>query len=129
DQAGRIRLKKRILEMRKAIIVLALMPMLQGCSSSSRATSDALTGRWEGSAEIAGAKTRAVVDFTADANGALHATISVPDERLLGKPLINVRYEAPQVHFELQATERRIIFDGSRSGEVISGSVRGGDIS
>jgi pimeloyl-ACP methyl ester carboxylesterase len=105
------------------------MLMLQGCPSSSPATSGALTGRWEGSAEIAGTKTTAEVDFTMDANGTLSATISVPDERLLGKPLINVRYDAPHVHFELQATERRIVFDGSRSGGVISGSVRGGDIS
>src|SRR6266849_2832031 len=115
--------------MRNPIIVLALMLILQGCSSSSRATSEALAGRWEGSAEIAGTKTKAVVDFTADANGNLHATISVPDEGLLGKPLINVRYEAPHIHFHLQATERKIIFDGSRNGEVISGSVRGGDVS
>jgi len=68
-------------------------------------------------------------DFTPDANGPVNATMSVPDERLLSKHLVNVRYEPPQVHFELQATERKIIFDGSRSGEVISGTLRGGEIS
>jgi dipeptidyl aminopeptidase/acylaminoacyl peptidase len=80
-------------------------------------------------AQISGTKTKAIVDFTPDANGALKATISVPDERLLGKTLTNVRYEPPHLHFELQASERTIIFDGSFRGGVIDGTVSGGDIS
>ncbi len=115
--------------MLKAIILFTEICLLCGCSASSRTTPAALTGRWEGVAQLSDTKTKAIVDFTPDANGSLNATISVPDERLLGKPLINVHYEPPRVHFELQATERRIIFDGSRSGEVISGTIRGGEFS
>ena len=55
----------------------------------------------------------------------MRAVISVPDERLLGKPLINVRYEVPKVHFELQTSERTIIFNGSRNGDEISATIRG----
>jgi len=115
--------------MYKPLIQLTLVLLLQGCSASSHTTPEALEGRWEGVAEIPGKKTSAIVDFTQNANGSLSATISVPDERLLGKLLINVRYEAPKVHFELQTSERKIIFDGSRHGEDISGIVGGGEFS
>jgi uncharacterized protein len=112
--------------MYKPIILFALISLLQGCSAASHPTQLTLTGRWEGVAEISGTKTKAIVDFTQDANGSVKATISVPDERLLGKPLINVRYEPPQVHFELQAAERKITFDGSLGDGVISGTISGG---
>ena len=115
--------------MYRAIFLLTLVLLLEGCSASPHTAQQTLAGRWEGVAEVAGTKTKAIVDFTQDPGQSLRAVISIPDERLLSKPLINVRYEAPHVHFELQASERRIIFDGSRLGEVISGSVRGGDIS
>ena len=115
--------------MPKLISLLGLILLLHGCSAVSRTAQKTLTGRWEGVVEISGTKAKAIVDFTPAANGSLNATISVPDERLLGKPLINVRYDPPQVHFELQATERKITFDGSRSDEVISGTIRGGDYS
>src|SRR5437660_4045692 len=115
--------------MLKAIILSAQILLLCGCSASSRAVQEQITGRWEVSAEILSKKTKAIVYFNQNANGSLSATISVPDERLLGKPLNNVRYEPPKVHFELQATERRIIFDGSRNGDVISGMVVGGESS
>src|SRR3989440_6275664 len=111
------------------IIVITLVLLLQGCSASSRKTPDAVTGRWEGVAEIPDKKTKAIVDFNQNANGSLSATISVPEERLLSKPLINVRYEPPKVHFELQTSERKIIFDGSRNDDVISGTVSGGEFS
>src|SRR5712691_6014251 len=115
--------------MSKPIILLTSVLLLLGCSASSRKTPEFLAGRWEGIAEIPGKKTQAIVDFNQSANGSLSATISVPDERLLSKPLINVRYETPKVHFELQTSERIIIFDGSRNGEVISGTVGGGEFS
>src|SRR6266446_3923879 len=111
------------------IILLTLVLLLQGCSASSLQTPEALTGRWEGIAEVPGKNTKAIVDFKQNANGSLSATISVPDERLLNKPLINVRYGFFKIHFELQTSERIINFDGSRNGEVISGTVGGGEFS
>src|SRR6266852_8857443 len=115
--------------MLKAIILSAQIFLVCGCSASSRAVQEEITGRWEGIGEILGKKTKAIVDFNQNANGSLSATISVPYERLLSKPLINVRYEPPKVHFELQTSERKIIFDGSRNGEDISGTVGGGQFS
>ena len=118
-----------VMEMHRLINLFGLLLFLHGCSASSHTAQETPAGRWEGVARLSGLKTKAIVDFTPDAGGALSATISVPDERLLGKPLINVRYEPPQIHFELQATERTIIFDGSLGNEVISGTIRGGEIS
>src|SRR5258706_14191800 len=100
--------------MLKAIILSTQLLLLWGCSASSSVARKEITRRWEGVAEIHDKKTRAIIDFTGG-SGNLHAVISVPDERLLGKPLINVRYEPPKVHFELQTSERTIIFDGSRN--------------
>jgi len=114
--------------MLKAIILSTQILLLCGCSASSPAVRQEITGRWEGVAEIQDKKTKAVVDFLGG-TGNLRAVISVPDERLLSKPLINVRYEPPKVHFELHTSERTIIFDGSRNGEVISGTIRSGEIS
>src|SRR2546429_2567675 len=113
----------------KATLLLTEVFLLCGCLASSRTAKESLAGRWEGVAEIRGEKTRAIVDFTTGANGSLNATISVPDERLLSKPLIAVRYEPPQLHFELQTSERKLVFDGSRNGQVIAGIIRGGEFS
>jgi dipeptidyl aminopeptidase/acylaminoacyl peptidase len=79
--------------------------------------------------DIPGSRTKAIVDFERDANGSVSASISVPGERLLGKPLTRLRYEPPHVHFELSAPERTIVFDGARDGDVLSGTLHGGDVS
>jgi pimeloyl-ACP methyl ester carboxylesterase len=113
--------------MYKAIVLIAAISLLHACSSLLH-SAETLGGRWEGVVEISGTK-RTIVDFTEDSNGSLSATLDVPDERLLGKPLTNVRYDPPRVHFELLATERKITFDGTRKGDVISGTVSGGEIS
>jgi tetratricopeptide (TPR) repeat protein len=117
----------RAAEVFKAIFLLAAISLLHACSSLPH-SAETLGGRWEGVVDISGTKS-AIVDFTEDPNGSLSATLDVPDERLLGKPLTNVRYDPPKVHFELQATERKITFEGTRKGEVISGIISGGEIS
>ena len=112
----------------KAIILSTQILLLCGCSGSSPTAQEEINGRWEGVAKLHDKETKAVVDLT-ERTGNFNAVISVPDERLLSKPLINVRYEPPKVHFELQTSERTIVFDGTRKGEVISGTVSGGEIS
>ena len=91
----------------RAIILSTQVLMLCGCSASSPPTHEEITGRWEGVAEIQGKETKAVVDFSGETANLL-AVISVPDERLLSKPVINVRYDSPKVHFELLTCERQM---------------------
>ena len=116
--------------MYKPITLLAITALLCNCSAPSRPKEASLAGRWEGVARIPGHKTQVVIDFflSGSENGTLTATISLPAERLLGKPLVNVRYLPPQLHFELQATEQRIVFDGDRNGDTIDGVVHGGNV-
>ena len=124
--------------MYKAITLLAIASLLCGCAAPPHATQESLAGRWEGVADIPGHKTQVLIDFsrgdftredvTQGSNGTLDATISLPGERVLGKPLINVRYLSPHIHFELQATEQHIVFDGERNGDTMVGAVHGGDV-
>ena len=113
--------------MPKAPWLLAPMLALSSCLAVSHGRSERLDGRWEGVADLASTRTKAIVDFVRGADGALGASISVPDERLLSKPLLNVRYRFPSVHFDLRTSERVIAFDGTRKGNIITCSVRGGD--
>ena len=106
------------------LLSLALVLTLIGCSGSP-ARLDSLEGRWGGVANAGPTPTKATVDFAQDSEGRLGARLSVPDERLLSKPLINVRYHSPDVHFDLKTSERVISFDGVRQGRVISGFMTG----
>ena len=116
--------------MYKPIALLAMTALLCNCSAPFRAKEESLAGRWEGVAEVPGHKTQAVIDFfvSGSENKTLSATISLPAERLLGKSLVNVRYLPPRLHFELQATEQRIFFDGVRNGDTMDGAVHGGNL-
>ncbi len=125
--------------MYKAITLLAMTALLCNCSASSRAKEEPLAGRWEGVAEVPGHHAQVVIDFflrggenrsdsIQGSEERLTATISLPAERLLGKPLVNVRYLPPHLHFELQAAEQRIVFDGQRNGDTIAGAVHGGSV-
>jgi len=78
-------------------------------------------GLWEGSIELPGSALQIRVEFRR-AEGALHATIDIPQQGAAGLPLQAVRFEAPQVHFELQAGPGLAVFDGKLEGEKITGS-------
>ncbi|MBI3450856.1 MAG: alpha/beta fold hydrolase [Acidobacteria bacterium] len=80
-------------------------------------------------AEVDGKLTRVTVDVTRGADGPPVAVLSVPDERLLSKPLSRLRWEPAGVHFELQAPEQTIVFDGAPDGGGIAGTLRGGNVS
>lgn len=114
---------------RRAIpLSLALMLALCGCAPPARQGDSPLTGRWEAVSTFDGRAVHVGIDFSQPSEGPLSATISVPDERLLGKPLVNVRAEGERVHFELQASERRVIFDGTREGDSLTGDLDNGKL-
>ncbi len=78
-----------------------------------------LEGHWEGAINLPGMALQIQVDFKR-ADAAWQATIDVPQQKAL--PLQSVRFEAPQVHFELQAGPGLAVFDGRLDGEKISGN-------
>lgn len=72
---------------------------------------DALVGTWNGSISIQGQALNINVHFATEEE-ALMAKIDIPQQGATGLPLQNVSYEAPKVHFELQAGPGLATFDG-----------------
>lgn len=122
--------------MLKLILLTALTLSLSGCStssfmrtesSSSNPEAASLTGAWVGAATYRGAQLPTTVRFIHNAQG-IGATISTPDAYQLDAPLTNVQYEHPDLHFEVEEAGERLIFEGKRDGEIITGTVRGGEL-
>lgn len=86
-----------------------------------------LEGAWVGAASFRGSQLPTTVRFFQNAQG-VGATISTPDAYQLDAPLRNVRYDHPNVHFELEEAGEVLIFEGKRDGEIITGTVRGGEL-
>jgi CubicO group peptidase (beta-lactamase class C family) len=78
-------------------------------------------GQWEGSINLPGATLQIRVDFRR-VDSALQAKIDIPQQGALGLPLQAVRFEAPQIHFELEAGPGVAVFDGKLDGAKITGS-------
>ena len=79
-----------------------------------------IDGSWEGAIRIQGIELGIVVHFTTT-DGALAATIDIPQQGASGVPLEEVRYEHPDVHFELAAPVGRAVFDGKMDADSIAG--------
>ena len=120
--------------MLKLMLVATLTLSLSGCSASSlnqagslNTDATSLSGSWVGSAIHRGAKLATTVRFFNQGQG-IGATISTPDAYQLDMPLLNVQYEHPKVHFEVEEAGERLVFDGKRDGDNITGTVRGGEL-
>ena len=118
------------------LLLSALTLSLSGCSASSFIRTDSsstnsettsLTGSWVGAAKFRGAELATTVRFVHNAEG-IRATISTPDAYQLDAPLRNVRYAHPDVSFEVEEAGERLIFEGKRDREVITGVIRGGEL-
>jgi dienelactone hydrolase len=123
-------------EMLKLMMLAALTLTLSGCSASSFIRTESgtsnpeeasLAGSWVGAATHRGAQLATTVRFFQNAQG-ISATISTPDAYQLDAPLRNVRYDHPNLHFEVEEAGERLIFEGKRDGELITGTVRGGEL-
>lgn len=114
--------------MHKVTILVTTVVLLScSCVTLSGTMRKSIIGRWEGSAEFSGMKKQAVIDFIQETD-VVRASISVPEERLLGKQLHNFRHEPPRLYFEIPNEGGRLIFDGTHSGDTITGTLRGGEL-
>ncbi len=77
-------------------------------------------GHWEGAINLPGNSLQIHVNLK-QAGGAWQGTIDIPQQGAVGLELQAVRFEAPQIHFELQAGPGLAVFDGKLDGEKISG--------
>jgi hypothetical protein len=99
--------------------VLAFASLL-GAPASLLAQSG-LAGRWEGGITLPPGPLQIVVEFK-QADSGWQGTIDIPQQGARGLPLQTVRFDASQVHFELQAGPGLAVFDGKLEGNKISGN-------
>lgn len=102
--------------MRTSFLLAALVAIV----FSHTVTAQQLEGPWKGSISIMGQQLAIQVTF-APQGDSLAATIDIPQQSAMKLPLRNVGYKHPNVRFELPAGPTVASFEGTRSGDSISG--------
>ena len=100
---------------RLAVVLLALASAVPAFAQTS------VAGRWEGAISVMGQDLAILVVFT-DVGAVMTASIDIPQQGARGIPLRNVRATAGRVHFELPAGPGLAIFEGTVTGDVMTGS-------
>jgi len=85
------------------------------------AAPDDVQGHWEGTIQLPGTPLGIQADFKPAEKG-WQGTIDIPQQSARGLALQGVRFEAPQVHFELQAGPGLATFEGKLDGDKITGT-------
>ncbi len=85
-----------------------------------------IDGDWQGAVQVMGQELPFVVRFT-NADGTLAATMAI--QGATNVPLLNVSYEMPTLHFELQGGPGLAVWEGARTGDSVSGTFQQGGIS
>lgn len=96
------------------VLFLILLPFLL-------AAQDAPAGDWEGAISIGGMNLGIAVHFS-QVDAQLKATIDIPQQGAHNLPLQNVKFNQPQVYFELPAGPGLAVFDGIRKEDTIDGT-------
>ena len=122
---------RRRLFCRLAAVLLALAcgapAVAQPPAAPPSARQPSVAGRWEGAISIMGQDLGVVVVFT-DVGSVMTATIDIPEQGARGLPLRNVRASAGRAYFELPAGPGLAVFDGTVTGDVISGTFTQGQL-
>jgi CubicO group peptidase (beta-lactamase class C family) len=102
---------------RPAFVLLALaLAYLFPAGAYAQATPE---GHWEGAIALPAAQLEIHVDLKQ--SGGWQGTIDIPQQGAADLPLQAVRFEPPEVHFELQAGPGLAVFDGKLDGDKITG--------
>ncbi len=112
-------------------MAVAVLPAAAMACSIGRADDRAgITGRWEGTASLYGARGPLTVDITRDGDS-LRAVVTMNVEALYyNRPLVKVSYDPPRVHFEFAARDQNNgVFEGVKTGDTITGATRKGGFS
>jgi pimeloyl-ACP methyl ester carboxylesterase len=102
--------------MRTSFLLAALVAIV----FSQTLTAQQLEGPWKGSISIMGQQLAIQVTF-APQGDSLAATIDIPQQAAMKLPLRSVRYTHPNIRFDLPAGPTVASFEGTRSGDSISG--------
>ncbi len=102
--------------MRTSLLLTALF----AAALSHTISAQQLEGAWKGSLSIMGQQLAIQVTFTPQGDS-LAATIDIPQQAAMKLPLRGVGYAHPNIRFELPAGPTVASFEGTRSGDSISG--------
>ena len=105
--------------MRRAVVFTMLLLAILALNGSP-AADQGLSGSWEGAILIMGQELKIIVHFS-EADGALKATMDIPQQMAAGLPLTQVQREGDRVRFELVAGPGVAVFEGAMAGDAIQG--------
>jgi pimeloyl-ACP methyl ester carboxylesterase len=124
--------KDPILKQPSRVVLLRLLPLasiflcwMNGCRPSSANIPVSLNGRWTGSGVYRGRTIPSILDFYAVPGGwrAFGGKAGLPN--YLFAPVSNIRYQHPQISFEMKDGHERVLFEGTVSDKVIKAVSRG----
>src|SRR5262245_3879606 len=105
---------------------MVLSVLLLSASGIPASAQPSLPGEWIGGYEFNGNYIAMKGQFKLD-SAALGGALDVPQLRETNVALTQVRFAAPQVHFELPRGNTPLVFEGRLSGETITGSIEYGN--
>jgi pimeloyl-ACP methyl ester carboxylesterase len=106
-------------------IAVACLLILANCSPGRSGETD-LQGRWVG--RLTGQRGPQLVFDLRQEGGKLYGTVSVPAERLLGKPVEALEYDGGSLSFEVPAETGDLRFTARRVEDTFEGVVRKGGV-
>jgi hypothetical protein len=105
--------------------MLSMLPALLGMalliSTASAVSKPGVAGDWEGAVSTGSGSLRVVIHVLEDEDGKLTATMDSPDQGASGITVSTVRFQQPDLHFEI--ARFGCSYDGkmSESGSIIDG--------
>lgn len=107
------------------ILPAAIMLACAGDGGTNNVPSESIDGRWSGVASVLGAKAPLTLDLKTQGDSLLALVTMNMEALYVDRPLVNVRYRHPEVHFEFHDFRgNNGVFDGTRSGDTITGVTR-----
>jgi uncharacterized protein len=106
-----------------AMVLSLLLLSATGMPASAK---PGLVGEWIGGYETNGNYVAMKAQFKSDAD-TLGGTLDLPQLRETNAALTQVRFTAPQVHFELPRGKGQLAFEGKLSGDAIAGTIEYGE--
>ncbi|MFC2164875.1 hypothetical protein ACFLT2_07765 [Acidobacteriota bacterium] len=87
--------------MKKSVALISLVIFILASSAGIGYAGKGIEGVWEGTIEVQGTSLGVTIKVSKDADGALSATIDIPDQGAVDLPLNNVTFEDNTFKFDL----------------------------
>jgi hypothetical protein len=115
--------------MKKTVAVISLLLFVLVSSSALSYAGKGIEGVWEGTIEVQGTSLGVTIKVTKGDDGALSATIDIPDQGAMDVPLDNVVFEDNTFSFDLLAANGSYEGKLNESGDDIEGEWSQGGMS